>query len=924
MYRQQMSTLLRVAIFPFTSLECYQRDYLKELAEAKSYGSYKKKYNNEFKEVLYRSLNQHYALHTLDYIDLLISKYYDYNNIQSKESHKICLEMLTKFAKSFVCHRNGRVALKYWESEKDEAFIGPYKGINKIALWNALNRMMCTDIIIIQYLLENNLNSPVYLRGYYSSIMLEDLQLEKVLTKGVAETHIHRGAGINFIISWTHLMNLSAANIDDYKACYLSNPLYEKREIQLTVAAMALVRLVMTHFFSINSNNFSAYLIHNFGMPDAHGGEEYSAEDKLVADLLIKIGQGQLIKENYITFYRIQELWEHLKERFNVKSVEDSYGAEEDYIGQFLESPKEIRTTGENVFLFRGLRYMQENAKDDYFSNLFFQYIRIKNVIFEAKVQENSISGLKNFQPFYNRSTYITDFDATHYWLTLIHSQFQNRHLKKLEFRFSFKDGKSGLKQVIVSFLEAYKIFLDERIQEQNRAELQSVNGRANIFTLEPAPQIGLVFHMIKSLDEQWYEKCWQNTYGLEDEQDIERELFYNKNQNLYKQQVEVFNQLRKEVRHLDKFLIGIDAASIEDNTEPWVFAPIYRGARNCNDNCMLYENGEEMQTLGFTFHVGEDFRHLLTGLRHVDEVIEHFSYHAGDRIGHGIVLGVDPTYWCRHNQIVMLPRGEYLDDLLWVWGVYKDKGHLEYLDISYLEQKIMQIAEEVFECIDGITVYMLWKVYQNKFEIFSPDKKFDCYSEESKKQDDEKANRVFCKYLPKRYKELGQHWSYEALRYVQHCKCYAKRLLEPIQIEVDMQSVNLYKYLQQLILDKINNKGIVIETNPTSNLAIGEMQDLFEHYIFNLNDLKQQDKHMRAIFSINSDDPSVFNTNVSNEIAYIFYALQKKGYSREEALQWIDKIRGYGMMSSFLLDEAITCEGMKSRIEYVLAKLKE
>ena len=43
------------------------------------------------------------------------------------------------------------------------------------------------------------------------------------------------------------------------------------------------------------------------------------------------------------------------------------------------------------------------------------------------------------------------------------------------------------------------------------------------------------------------------------------------------------------------------------------------------------------IQNMGFTYHVGEDFRHIASGLRHVDEVIENFHYKAGDRLGHAI-----------------------------------------------------------------------------------------------------------------------------------------------------------------------------------------------------------------------------------------------------------------------------------------------
>ena len=47
--------------------------------------------------------------------------------------------------------------------------------------------------------------------------MLEDLQLEQVLERGVAETHIHKRAAINFYINWQNLMNLKGKSRSQYK-----------------------------------------------------------------------------------------------------------------------------------------------------------------------------------------------------------------------------------------------------------------------------------------------------------------------------------------------------------------------------------------------------------------------------------------------------------------------------------------------------------------------------------------------------------------------------------------------------------------------------------------------------------------------------------------------------------------------------------
>ena len=64
-----------------------------------------------------------------------------------------------------------------------------------------------------------------------------------------------------------------------------------------------------------------------------------------------------------------------------------------------------------------------------------------------------------------------------------------------------------------------------------------------------------------------------------------------------------------------------------------------------------------------------------------------------------------------------------------------------------------------------------------------------------------------------------------------------------------------------------------------------------------------------------------VFNTANANELAYIYHALNHKGYSKERVLDWIDKVRQYGMDSSFIKRNKNTQE-MLDEIEWLLHKI--
>ena len=113
-------------------------------------------------------------------------------------------------------------------------------------------------------------------------------------------------------------------------------------------------------------------------------------------------------------------------------------------------------------------------------------------------------------------------------------------------------------------------------------------------------------------------------------------------------------------------------------------------------------------------------------------------------------------------------------------------------------------------------------------------------------------------------------------------------------------------KALQKGIKEKIGQRGITVEVNPTSNASIGAIRGVLHHPILHLNNrwLERDGEANHLSVSINSDDPVVFHTMVENEFSYIYYMLTNEGYSRQDVLQWMNQIREFGMESSFVRKE--------------------
>lgn len=363
---------------------------------------------------------------------------------------------------------------------------------------------------------------------------------------------------------------------------------------------------------------------------------------------------------------------------------------------------------------------------------------------------------------------------------------------------------------------------------------------------------------------------------------------------------------LRERIPYLSSFIVGLDAASLENSTPIQVFAPVFERARNSdNDQMMLLDRDghkAKQQSLFFTFHAGEDYRHLNSGLRRIDEVIDYCKFHSGDRIGHGIALGVSVDRWVQENGQVILPRGEYLDNLLWIWGGYTRSSDINFRTYSYLQHKIHEVAKSTLgDSFDYmLTIEMLYKVYQRRFKPIP-----EIVDTRSTHADNKRANR----------------WI-QCLTRMHHDKTYLERMMAPIYVRTTEIEKEITMDMQRYVRNKVAQHGIVIEVNPSSNLAIGDMNSIYENQFFQIHSQGDRDVPTTLI-SINTDDPIVFNTNISNEIAYMYYGMLYRGINKSEALNWIEHVRKSGMDTSFLRDNVSNYEYLK-QLDSLLAALDD
>lgn len=327
----------------------------------------------------------------------------------------------------------------------------------------------------------------------------------------------------------------------------------------------------------------------------------------------------------------------------------------------------------------------------------------------------------------------------------------------------------------------------------------------------------------------------------------------YPLRQRLQKQKQVLQHYLTKQPE-LRGRIVGIDAAGNEMHTGADVFAPLYRQLR-----------AEGFQH--FTYHAGEDFRHLLSGMRQVFEAVYYLSLQPGDRIGHATAVGIAPELWLqRAAPRQWLTRGEWLDNLLFTHHILLQIGSTDATRYAYeLEGSITELAEQLF----GHCHFSLQSLTGAWLERWR-DPLDDTSGQE----------------LAPSVDTLRKAWH--------HAEVYARSQQSQF-VKSDFLPAALYRQMQEKILEIVCCKQIALEILPTSNLRISYYKTYQEHHVHRW---LHPDASNRPAVVMGSDDPGIFATNLANEYAHIYISAKARGSAdkaRKVVQEIIENGRDYG-----------------------------
>lgn len=284
--------------------------------------------------------------------------------------------------------------------------------------------------------------------------------------------------------------------------------------------------------------------------------------------------------------------------------------------------------------------------------------------------------------------------------------------------------------------------------------------------------------------------------------------------------------------------IVGIDAAGSELICSPAVFGHAYRYAR-------------AMGVPNLTYHVGEDFFDLTDGLLAIEEALTYLELKEGSRIGHASALGVDAkAYYTKRSYQVLMTKQRLLDCLVWIlaFSCY-NKIKVSLVCIRELWEEAQKLYIQIGYKVPFKLSTYYWAMYLRSDEL----------SEGGIAPWSTTSDCMDSKAVSARTKRNAKNLNLEyqtALDIIENGK-------ELELYTYPREIVHIVSEIQDHLLNKIKERNIVIESNPTSNMCIGPFEDYSNLPLF-----KFEESGVR--YSVNTDDKGVFATSLCNELSLV------------------------------------------------------
>lgn len=757
--------------------------------------------------------------------------------------------------------------------------------------------------------------------SWNATIGTNNRYLREILERQCTDLHFHLwGSSLNFELNWLSLMNCINNRRDEFKLIQkLKNTQLQVSQYSnqqslygLYVKAFTIRQLLFQMFVEKQENNNTFW-----------GSEKINYKNIL-----------SLKSEEELCYYTkdLQRVVDRLKYQYGCRYENNCI----DYAIPCNLAERNYKEDAKYNIILYGERWIMYKAYKIIFSNverssivqpLFYTYLLIQNRIRKELVQLNKNPGFQNFQEYQNRKTLFIN---------------KNRIFIKLLANLAVNHTLNGQQ---VDYLEVR--IPPNKLANKNLNEIHRIDEVIQKIPFLPSTQRSVqnidknkyfyIYHYLKRSFKQGRNTEKLLKYATPRQYELRQEV---------KEQTMAINIMRRMHTETKHRLVGIDAASAEIGNRPEIFGQAYRYLKkySCEPKLYIFDGNPNL-SLGYTYHVAEDFMDIADGLRAIDEAIRFLNLNRGDRLGHALALGINAKeYYLRRGNKIILSRQDFLDNAVWLLTIGKlfnipISPNLEQeLNATY-HQLIYEIYEgEIFEQINSKVEEVFYKpngdVFSKKAfkEIATYSIPLNSYYQSWLLRGDapeiylrkdiqiEKINHItFWEHCG--LNRITQEYSIARSNKLA-CAIYQAYHFNPEVIKrgnkmeehrISAEYIEYVSQIQNKMQIELARKHIAIECNPTSNKLIGCYQHYADHPIsrfFNLGLVSNHEDIARCpqlSVSINTDDLGVFSTNLENEYALMAIALEKEcnadgtpKYTSRMIYDWLDRIRQMGFEQRF------------------------
>lgn len=724
--------------------------------------------------------------------------------------------------------------------------------------WRALTLLLGEDLFSLPYLarMDESRNLTRTSFDWPNVLGHDNFRLNVVLKEMLSDTHSHINAAIDvFEFNWICLMNMPhLLSPDDTTADFLFTGLRRNPE---ETARYSGINLSLSRWIYIGAAIRLMLFCRLNGMDCAF-------DTPRILSLLrrpFELAEAAALVSDAIQSLGVAPAALNISTRSGGRyNFDYAFAASDNPVPAHRTAPSSpyLVHAGERKLLYRWLRgYYGNKGRHRLIAPLVILYLLIKSKIRREYIQTNELVGFRNFQLYQRRKSIFLDF----------FDSIRKSHYGEIAYRYA----------VQTSIGPDSSNHIEARVTPSSVKYFRSMDPLAAIFvngTPYGSPalrQISFVAHFIKSRDTSDPRTTLYRHYH-------ERERYWAEIKAL----IDEFSR-NGSPRYPD--VTGIDAAGNELGCRPEVFAPMFRYARHHGIS-------------HFTFHAGEDFYDIAGGLRYIDEAVDFLDYSIGDRIGHGLALGTDPYgYYTSRHHLLIIPRQEMLDNVVWL----KYKAMEAHISLSPDTELLI---ERYFNEIGRELGY--FSISQSMYEYYLSMKlRGDIIDAANTGISDSLTGDVCHSPCSRPYlgngtlARLHAHYEHDA-----RCRGLGIR---PLTATVSQSYPADISRIQEAMLHKIESKGIVIETNPSSNLKIGRFDRYDQHPITLFHNIVPDRAAHSIVVSVNTDDKGVFATSLENEYSLLAIALMKSKtpdgqrlYSDGQIEDYLRRIARYSNISRF------------------------